>query len=117
MSDNDGDSITKLVILTLGLATIGFFCYLIYKESKGYRLGGQPQQMSLVDDNYFQLERKIHQLEMVKQSAGSTQTMVPYASPVPRKIVPMTKQPVYPNINGLSRGDQDRVRRMFFNML
>lgn len=135
MSDNDGnDNVSKLVILCLGIAAIGFFAYLIFKESMKYQIGGHSQQMSLTDDNYFQMDRRLHQLEM---SRGNVRTLQPVqtvgngqkqmqeqftsaeidTSPVPRKVVSMNpKQVQMPNIHGLSRGDQDKVRRMFFDM-
>lgn len=134
---NDDDNVSKLVILALGIAAIGFFAYLIFKESMKYQVGGRSQQMamSLADDNSFQLERRIHQLEIAKnvrtlqpvQTMGQEHTVgqseyvqTPDAPPVPRKVVPMNsanKQNVVPNMYGLSRADQDKVRRMFFNML
>lgn len=133
MSDNDGDSITKLVILTLGLAAIGFLAYLIFKESMKYQVGGHSQQMamSLADDNSFQLERRIHQLEMAKnvrtlqpvqkveQSTSTEYLQTPDAPMTPRKVVSMNsanKQNVAPNVHNLSKADQDKVRRLFFDM-
>lgn len=137
MSD-DNDNVSKLVILALGIVAIGFFAYIIFKESMKYQVGGRSQQMamSLADDNSFQLERRIHQLEMAKnvrtlqpvqtlgQEQGRTGQFVSAeidGPPIPRKVVPMnsrkTQVPNVPNIQGLSKGDQDRVRRMFFDML
>lgn len=154
MSDNDGNDVTKLVIFTLGLATIGLFAYLIFKEIRGYQIGGMGsgirsgQTMSLAEDNYFQMDRRLHQLEVdriaidrsrnvrtlqpVAGTTGAEQRQVvptsdylqsPDAPPIPRKVVSMGKQnvvsnvPNIPNIQGLSKGDQDKIRRMFFNML
>lgn len=151
MSDNDGNDVSKLIIFTLGLATIGFLAYLVFKEIRSYQVGGvsgiQPATMSLANDSYFDLERKIHQLEMdrammdrsvknvrtLQPMVGQEQKQVgpasdylqnPDAPQIPRKVVSMGKTqnvvsnvPNVPNIQGLSKGDQDRVRRMFFNML
>lgn len=129
MSD-DNDNVSKLIILTLGLAAIGFLAYLIFKESMRYQIGGHSQQMSLADDNYFQMDRRLHQLEtsrnirtlqpvQQKIEVGNTEYMqTPDAPPVPRKVVTMnSKQAQVPNMYNLSKADQDKVRRMFFNML
>jgi hypothetical protein len=153
MSDEDGNDISKIIIFTLGLAAIGFLAYLVFKEIKGYQLGGcgiqQPQQMSLSEDNGFQLERRLHLLEMDRiatdRNARTVRTLQPVvgvtgteqkqvgpvsdylqnpdAPQIPRKVVSMNTNnmaknvPNIPNINGLSKGDQDKIRRMFFNML
>lgn len=133
MSD-DNDNVSKLVILALGIAAIGFFAYLIFKESMKYQVGGQQQAtVSLADDNYFQMDRRIHQLEM---SRGNVRTLQPVQTsgqeqgrtgqfvsaeidgpPIPRKVVTMnSKQTQMPNVHNLSKADQDKVRRMFFDM-
>lgn len=137
--DNDGNDISKLVILTLGLAALGFFAYLIYKEGKGYHMGGMSQQsMSLADDNSFQIERRLHRLEMNRMDGKNVnvRTLQPAqtygefgeyeqnidAPPIPRKVVSMNssanvnKQNVVPNVHNLSKADQDKMRRMFFDM-
>lgn len=137
--DNDGNDISKLVILTLGLAALGFFAYLIYKESKGYRMGGRIDGgQSLADDNSFQIERRLHRLEMNRMDGKNVNVrtlqpmqdeqyneylQTPDAPPIPRKVVSMNssanvnKQNVVPNVHNLSKADQDKVRRLFFNML
>jgi len=137
MSD-DNDNVTKLVVLVLGIATIGFFAYLIFKEYGKYKLGNQSQQMSLADDDLFNLERKIHNLEMAKnvrtlqpmtgvQTVGNGQKQMQEqftsteidTSPIPpRKVVSMNPKRVQtPNVHNLSKADQEKVRRLFFNML
>ena len=81
------------------------------------------------------MDRRIHQLEMsrgnvrtlqpvqkVEQSTSvSTEYLqTPDAPPVPRKVVSMNsanKQNMVPNVHNLSKADQDKVRRLFFNML
>lgn len=149
MSDNEGDSVSKLVILTLGLAALGFFAYLIYKESRNYQIGGigrkeQVQQsMSLADDNSFQIERRLHQLEIDRMNGmnRSVRTLQPVqtesgeyeqnidAPPIPRRVVSMNSSSAnrqnigqnnqnikVPNIKNLSAADQDKMRRLFFDM-
>lgn len=137
----DNDNVSKLIVLALGIAAIGFFAYLIFKESMKYQVGSQ-QQKSLADDDLFNLERKIHNLENTV-SRGNVRTLQPIntlgqgqgqeqgqtgqfvsseidAPPAPRKVVSMNtnRQIVQvPNTNNLSKADQDKVRRMFFNML
>lgn len=132
---NDDDNVSKLVILALGIAAIGFFAYLIFKESMKYQVGGHSQQtaMSLADDNSFQLERRIHQLEMSRGNVRTLQSVQTLeqeqrqvgqfvsseidAPPVPRKVVSMnSKQVQMPNVHNLSKANQDKVRRMFFDM-
>jgi len=130
MSD-DNDNVTKLVILTLGIVAIGFFAYLIFKESMKYQVGGHSQQMSLTDDNYFQMDRRLHQLEMSRGNVRTLQPVqkveqsvptsteylqTPDAPPIPRKVVSMNKVQT-PNVQNLSKADQEKVRRLFFNML
>lgn len=140
MSD-DNDNVSKLVILVLGIAAIGFFAYLIFKESMKYQVGGQQQAtMSLADDNYFQMDRRLHQLEIDRTIRGNVRNVrtlqpvqkveqmesvqsteyvqTPDAPPIPRKVVSMnSKQVQEPNIHNLSKADQDKIRRLFFNML
>ena len=141
MSNDDGDSISKLVVLVLGIAAIGFFAYLIFKD-RGYQIGGgSQQQMSLADDGLFQMDRRLHQMEdrlsdSLSRNVKSVKTLqhevqrqerpgpsseylqTPDAPSVPRKVVSMNSRQVQePNIHNLSKADQDKVRRLFFNML
>ena len=51
---NDDDNVSKLVILALGIAAIGFFAYLIFKESMKYQIGGQQQATMLIISKWIE---------------------------------------------------------------
>lgn len=57
---SDGDNITKLVIMVIGVSAIAFFAYLIYKESN------KSQTQTLSMDQFSRIERRIAKLEYSK---------------------------------------------------
>ncbi len=90
MGENDGNDISKLVILVVGVSAIAFFAYLIFKEKNNKQSTSQLSQLS----NMSNIEQKLMQLNEKIGDFSKNQTQIKQLNSLPeRKTVSLQSKP------------------------